>query len=155
MGNMQAFLKLIRCREHYIWAYDNPTFNSTEDIEEAQSGSRPEVQGSELLLQFCRTGVDYHDSRINLFVKELLHYCVLDMFTQVKGKGKEYNVYAKSEGIPYIHYLVCVFDFAEPHDVIPFPQGHASMKDWPKVIHFIAKVLETPLNSAGDGISTC
>jgi hypothetical protein len=68
------------------------------------------MESLELLVQFCRMGVEFHDSNADLFVKELLSYHVLDMFAQVHGKGKENNGVAKSN-IPYLHYLVGVLLF--------------------------------------------
>ena len=80
------------------------------DIEGAPNGSRPQMEGLELLVQFCRMGVEFHDSSADLFIKELLSYHVLDMFAQVHGKEKENNGVAKSN-IPYLHYLVGAFLF--------------------------------------------
>jgi hypothetical protein len=95
-----------------MWADGNPSVDLGGDIVKVDLHSWHTVGGLKLLCEFCQTGAQFcegsHDT--NLLVKELLYYCVLDVFLQVWKKGSENDTIERS-GNPWLPYLVHSLSF--------------------------------------------
>lgn len=84
---------MIQEREYTTWAAGVP---ATElRIQGLQLPTKPPSEGSELLRQFCQTGL-WPDKERDLFAKELLYYRVLDLFAQTNNIGIEDTTREKS-----------------------------------------------------------
>jgi 5-methylcytosine-specific restriction endonuclease McrBC regulatory subunit McrC len=88
----KEFLRLIRSREN-ICTLENAVHIT----------SRLFPEGLKVFWHFCQTGEGFEDASDHknvqtseLLVKELLCYCVLDVFTQVKKKGTMTNIVQKT-----------------------------------------------------------
>ena len=98
---------MMKHREYHVWVDNNPAVDSGEQITQADPSSWPPVEGLKSLRQFCKTGVGFEElsQDADLLAKELLYYCVLDVFAQVQKKGSKQNFIQKSD-IPSLPYLV-------------------------------------------------